>query len=185
MSRDVGSLLCKCQGGGGRLGQPLSAEDKVGGGTRDLLLLSLSPDGLWHLLGLAAWMPQPCQQLRIAQFSERSTPNPCPCPGGLQPGRPHKVSPWHAAGRGPRAVLALRAHCPLSSSSPSPCPWLSGLYLLLGNPGHGFQMMLLFLPEREEGSLIPSGSRCALGLLLLEKGQSGAPFGAKWKYFQL
>jgi len=90
----------------------------------------------------------------------------------------------------PGAVLALRAHGKLpqptlSSSSSSPCLPLSGLYLCLGKPGHVFQMMLLFLPGREDDSLIPPGSCCALDLLLTEKGHSGVPFGARWKYFQL
>lgn len=57
-SKRAGALghYCAGAGGGGRLGQPLPAKDIVGGGEGALLHPSLSPE-LWHLLGLAAWVP--------------------------------------------------------------------------------------------------------------------------------
>lgn len=56
-SRGGGSRRRRGRGGGGRLRQPLPAKDSVEGGEGAVLLPSLSPDGLRHLLGLAAGVP--------------------------------------------------------------------------------------------------------------------------------
>lgn len=96
VSTDTGSL--QVPGQGRQAGAAPAAEGK---GKGALLLTSLSPHGLWHLLGLVAWVPTAMPAAEnssvLGRIWLKSLPLPQWSPGRQTP----YVSLWRNARRGP------------------------------------------------------------------------------------